>query len=811
MSVVNRDHWERLQSLFDRIVAGRPDQRRELLEKLCGGDGVLRQDLEALLNAHQDAHEILPWPVDPCAAQGIGSTQQQGTHPEQIGQYVIQRCIAAGGMGIVYEAIQRQPQRTVAVKLMRCSFASPSSTERFRYESELLARLKHPNVAQVYHVGVHEHELGSTPFFAMEFVEGGQAVTEYADKEDLSDSERLKLFADVCDAVHHAHQNGVIHRDLKPSNILVDSEGHAKIIDFGVARSLIAEDDGKSPRTETGQLLGTLQYMSPEQCAGRTGAVDARSDIYSLGVVVFELLCHRLPYDVEKLPIPDAVRVICDEHAIAWDKSDSHLPGDLGNIVGKTLEKDPDRRYRSASELADDIRRYLNGEAVLAHPASIRYKLRVFGRRHKAAVASAALVILLLVVGIVASNVGLVLVRRERDTANEVTAIFSDALMMADPYRGGTADVPLTNALDEIGAKLEQESTLRMAPLVRARLHRRLGKTYDSLARFDKAVLHLRTALAIRKSVHGSRHAEVAESLNDLAIALRWTNLSDDPAELLREALDMRMELLGPSHPDTLQTVNDLGVQLRDVGEFDEAESLLRNALDTRKQVLGSDAAETAVSNTELGVCLLWCARRKEAESCLREAVESLRRSRGEDHPYLSYALRSLSSCLTDRDEAVQMAEEAVAIERSSLGGHHNYLSNSLHHLGSLYFRQGRFADARDQFEKALAIRAAVAASETSSGADPTLAEKSAADSGISLSRCLIRLENYTEAENHLLRITRNRKKGWNEYSRNRLLRAFTELYEAWGKPEKAAKWQAKLSSSTDTSGPDLPPSAPKK
>ena len=302
-------------------------------------------------------------------------------------------------MGTVYEAEQDNPRRTVALKVIRPGLVSPELVKRFSHEAQILARLQHSGIAQVHEAGMGED---GQPFFAMEFIRG-MPLDEYARSRGLDAPVRLELLARVCDAVQHAHEKGVIHRDLKPGNILVDETGGPKVLDFGVAHVTAADLLTSASRTQAGQLLGTLSYMSPEQIAADPAGLDGRSDVYTLGVILFELLAHRLPYQLEQLPAHEVVRVIREQEPSRLGSIDTLYRGDVEIIVGKALEKDKTRRYASAGDLASDIRRYLRGEAILARPASVLYQLRKFARRHRAIVAGTSGIFAALLVGTVVS------------------------------------------------------------------------------------------------------------------------------------------------------------------------------------------------------------------------------------------------------------------------------------------------------------------------------------------------------------------------------------------------------------------------
>lgn len=406
------ERYQRIREIFHNACDVEPQARSDFLANACGEDYTLRAEVESLLADDTDGStDALRAPiaaeVGAVAASGRGNTVVTSTQdlaPKRIGAYRILRLLGQGGMGTVYEAEQDRPRRRVALKLMRPGLVSPSALRRFERETEVLGRLQHPGIAQIHEAGLHDGD----PFFAMEFVDG-PSVTEYAAVRNLGVRDRLRLFARICDAVHYAHTMGFVHRDLKPNNILVaeigdPSEPQPKVLDFGIARATDAEFETTTMHTAAGEILGTLPYMSPEQVAGEIDDIDARSDIYALGVVLYELLAGRLPYDLGRHVIVEAARVIREEEPTRLSSIDTRLRGDIETIVGKTLEKERERRYQSASDLASDIRRYLSDEPIAARPPSTWYQLCKFARRNRALAGGVAAVILVLTAGVIVST-----------------------------------------------------------------------------------------------------------------------------------------------------------------------------------------------------------------------------------------------------------------------------------------------------------------------------------------------------------------------------------------------------------------------
>jgi WD40 repeat protein/predicted Ser/Thr protein kinase len=390
----------RVEELFDQALDLDPALLAAFLDEQCAGDAEMRAAVEELLHLDRGAHAAESLLRSPLARSRAKEFAPRGAWFPAIDRYHVVRVLGEGGMGTVYEAEQDNPRRTVALKVIRAGLASDFLLKRFAREAQILGRLHHAGIAQVYDAGVSDN---GEPYFAMELI-NGTPLDQYARDRSIDVPARLGLVARVCDAVQHAHERGVIHRDLKPGNILVEPSGQPRVLDFGVARAVDAGlTAGGGGQTEAGQLIGTLRYMSPEQASGDPSAIDQRCDVYALGVILYELLASRPPYGLDGLPLPEAVRAIREHEPSRLGSLDGRLRGDVETIAAKAMEKDKARRYATAADLAADVRRHLNNEPIRARPTSALYQLRKFARRNTALVAGVAGVFAALLAGTIVS------------------------------------------------------------------------------------------------------------------------------------------------------------------------------------------------------------------------------------------------------------------------------------------------------------------------------------------------------------------------------------------------------------------------
>lgn len=814
--------YARVREIFHEVYAMGPADCARRLDELCAGDESLRRQVDVILRGHAQAEAsggLEPAPL-------VGAS---GVNLEEVGGCRIIRVLGEGGMGVVYEAEQQEPHRRVALKVIRPGFVTPSMLSRFRREADVLARLAHPGIAQIYGVGVEESSGVRVPYIIMELVEG-ESLVRYASAQSLDVRARLQLAISVCEGVDHAHQKGVIHRDLKPGNILVTASGQPKILDFGIAR--MTESDMQATRhTEIGQLLGTAAYMSPEQASGDPALLDARSDVYAIGVLLYELLTGRLPIEIGSLPLLEAVRAIREDEPTRIGSINTSLRGDVEIITGKALEKDRTRRYPSAGALAEDLRRHLHSQPIEAHAPSALYQLRKFASRHKAFAAAAVITIVAMAVGTATATVGLVQARRQRDvarteaaTAAAVSSFLGDMLGSVDPNIAQGRDVSVASVLDDASTRLDR-GELSSEAQVEAQLRTVIGDSYAKLARYDEARDQLSEALAITQRIHGPVSLETAATLDLLGGVETSAGRYDEAERLFREAIAIRGARGVPAH--LTADAASLGSVFYWTGRYEQAERWCRDVLEDL------DSAGHA-SDPRIGIALGWLGASLEAQGRLqesiaahRDAVEAQRASYGAQHTEIAASLNNLANALeaSGAYPAARAAhEESLAIKRELLRSDHPDIAASLNNLSIVLIRQGEPDAAEPLLREAIEIRraslgeehpstavahstlgralmelgrlpealaeldAAVDLAERSVGADHLMAIVFRA----SRARCLTQLERYDEAEPILLREREQLVALLGEdHRRVRDVENYlVDLYEQWGRPELAAPWR---------------------
>jgi tetratricopeptide (TPR) repeat protein len=628
-------HEDRVRELFFAALDVPAERRAAFLEEQCGGDVQLLARVAGLLSHDESAGAFMASP--PVAIDGEeGLRMPRG---RRIGRYRIVRVIGAGGMGVVYEAEQEHPHRTVALKVLRRSAASRQAMRRFDHEVEILGLLQHPNIAQIHEAGTFDEGEGAQPFFAMEHVRG-RSLLAYVRAARPTAPDRLRLFVTICEAVQYAHQRGVIHRDLKPGNILVDDEGEPKILDFGVARATDSDIQTTTLETAMGQLVGTVAYMSPEQVAGDSRELDTRSDVYSLGVLLYELLADRLPHDLEDRSIPEAVRIIGEDDPTPLSSVNRMFRGDLDTIVAKALEKERDRRYHTAAELAADIRHYLADEPIVARPASTFYQFRKFARRNRGLVAGVTAAFAILLVSLIVVAIQAISIRREATRAAENSAFF-ESLMLRANIAGNEARMI---APTEVGVNLRLVDVLAEAvqrldaqPLVDRRLEAtfryRAGEAFFAASRVFDSRDQLERALEIRREILPEDHPDIVDCKVSLAWTYHWIAGHDARAEELAREAVATLEA-GSDPPDerylhalfTLAACQFFG---RNPEGGIQAAGRILEILDASEEPI--DFARF-VPNTQIGIALCVLGRLEEAEQHLAEARRDFQRETTGQH-----------------------------------------------------------------------------------------------------------------------------------------------------------------------------------
>ena len=735
---------------FEAVLQLPEDERARALSEHCGEDHELRRYVSQLLAMDETPHPLLQ-----SKTRREDDLRTPQAPPPSLPGYEIVRQLGEGGMGVVYEAEQEKPRRRVALKVIRGgAYVDEHRVRLFQREVESLARLSHPSVAAI-------HDAGRTPFgqhfFTMELVEG-VSLSEYVGEtpsgsgsESRADlTHRLQLFLEICDAVNYAHQRGVIHRDLKPSNVIVveDATGgtasdgakvRVKVLDFGLARITDGDVSLATMESEVGKIKGTLAYMSPEQARGDPAAIDVRTDVYSLGVILYELLTGARPYDVQRPLIHEAVRVIQEVTPDPPSAIRRWLRGDLETIVLKALEKDPDRRYGSVAALAEDIRRYLTGQTILARPPSTLYQLNKLVARHRAPVAFGAVVLVLLVASTI-TIFGLYLrSQREASKAVRTSEFLQTMLSQADPQQAQGREMTVREVLDLAAVNVETE--LADEPEVKAALQSTIGNAYFSLNRHQEAEELLRESLETRRALLGNDHPELAQTLIDIGAihfrtrregqdyfreALRIAEAARRPllvasakmwlgncapgedlgGEYLEEAVEIRRRLLGSDDPETMEAVMFLGRWHKYRGNGEEAVELLREVLEYRRRFSEAEPWNQQAPLNLLGVALASIGEYAEARDLFAEEIVLARRIMGQDHlcavPRLNHANMMLE--LGDRDAAEASYVELIEDLRAA-GRNLDVVGRALHKLARIHRERGDLTSAERDLREVIAIR----------------------------------------------------------------------------------------------------------
>jgi serine/threonine protein kinase len=723
---MKRERWQQLEQVCQAALDHPLSERTAVLEVACAGDEALRQDAEALLAHEEQAENYLEAPALEVAAEALEQAFFEGLvafDPSEaaagavIGAYHLLQPIGQGGMGEVWLAEQKQPvRRRVAVKLIKAGMDTREVVARFESERQALALMDHMAIAKVFDAGSTPR---GRPYFAMEYVPG-MPITDYCDQHKLTLRQRLELFVVVCDGVQHAHQKAILHRDLKPSNILVseaDGKPAPRIIDFGVAKATAHQLTADPTLTRAGAIIGTPGYMSPEQADSAGVYVDTRTDVYSLGVVLYELLVGVLPLDFSKreedAPRPSArLRTLGDQTAITAQNRGADGPtlarqlrGDVDAISLKALEKDRSRRYATPSELAADIGRYFRHEPVLARRAGVGYRARKYIRRHRVGVAVAATAAVLLLSAGVAQTLALRRVTRERDRADRISQFMTGIFQVSDPNARQGNDVRAREILDK--ASKDIETGLAKDPELQTQMMHVMAKAYEGIILYPMAESLLARAVEIRRRTLGPYSPDTLQSMYELADALNGEGHYREAEKLCRDTIDTRRRVLGPEHRDTLTSIWLLAHILEREGRYPESEELFRKVLEVATRVFGPQDTLSVGAENGLAANLSDENKFSEAEKAYRGLLEVYRRMFGSEHPYVLLCMSNLADVLSSEEklaEAEKLLQDARQAFRRTLGPEHPRTLFVTGNLAEVLTKEGRYAEAEKLCRESLEV-----------------------------------------------------------------------------------------------------------
>lgn len=662
------------------------DDDRPTLPSVGGGSTDPDQQ-DTLADADSHAYEV------PTLA--IGS---------KVGRYVIDGVLGVGGMGAVYRATQSKPNRRVALKLIRSGVLSARTIQRFDLEAEILGRLQHPNIAQIYEAGI-DVQSGS-PYFAMEYVDG-QELIRYADAHELTTEQRLRLFVKLCDAIIHAHAKGIIHRDLKPGNVIVSREGEPKVLDFGIARATNEDSPQLTLQTNVGQLVGTLYYMSPEQAVGDTINLDTRSDVYALGVVLFELLTGEIPYHLKGKPLHEAVRIIIETRSRRLSEYSPSLKGDLEIIAQKALEKDKERRYQSVAELRADLQRNLESKPILARPPSVVYLASKFVRRNTRLTIAAACIVIIFGLG---SGFAFSQWFKRIHTRQMALNNMLLSLNEMDVQKGLVPDLSkrLLDLYSENGELLfvgDKESL--------ALFYTNLGEAYFGYEDYGRALIQYEKAFKIRSQKLSPPHPQLAQALHHVANAEFYLGDYELARDHYLQTLDMYEAVYqrdAPESAETARTLDHLGSTYVKLGEFERAVEMYSRARDLRVAIFGAGSLEVAMSDNSIAWFHVQQGDNEIAEPIYRRALTTLQGlEENESRPlWVARAMHSLGNTLIslqNYDEARELLTSSLELKTELLSGNKPSVASTLQSLAEVCRLMDDYDRAEEYALQVVAIR----------------------------------------------------------------------------------------------------------
>ncbi len=732
------NEFDKLREIFlEAVEQHAPEAWPAFLDRACGGDPALRVEVELLLDAHvaEGRSGVTPSRDDRFPSAGLAPGDWIG---KKVGPYKLVELIGDGGMGSVFMAEQVEPiQRRVALKLVKPGMDSKQVLARFEAERQALALMDHPNIAKVLDAGSTEW---GQPYFVMELIRG-VPITQFCDDRRLAPEERLRLCIPVCNAIQHAHQKGVIHRDVKPSNVLValyDGVPVPKVIDFGIAKAVRQPLTEKTLVTGFGAIVGTLEYMSPEQAELNQLDVDTRSDVYGLGVLLYELLTGTTPILPERLkrsanleilrlireeepPAPstrlettEEIRAISANRGTEPKRLSGLVRGELDWIVMRCLEKDRNRRYETADGLARDLERYLSGEPVDASSPSRYYRFRKLALKYRRGVATAAAFVAVLLVAAVVSTwlairaTGAEAAAKEQAEVAQAINNFlqNDLLASANTGSGGDRDLKLRTVLDRAGRRVD--AALADRPLVRAGVHNTIGAAYTSLSDYSAAETHLRKSVEIYESVRGATYRDTLAARGNLAVLIFREGHLAEAARMQQEVLAGLRATVGPSSPDAIRAMNNLTNVLLAMGRTEDGRKLVEETVPLAERALGADADSTLIAKGNLARIYSAQRRYENARKLDEELLATCRKKFGDTHVRTLVAMGNLAVVfrLQHRlDEARRLYVEELEAKKKTLGPEHAATLVTMYNLAELDAAAGRNEEARVGYERVLEVQ----------------------------------------------------------------------------------------------------------
>lgn len=703
------DRWQRIKEIVAATLERGVEERAQFLNETCQADASLRREVDSLLAAYEKADGFLEHPVFSLLGRELGNISEGSI----IDRYRLVRLLGDGGMGTVYLAARGDDefQQLVAIKLLRWK-VDKELVQRFRAERQILAQLNHPNIARLFDGGTIE----GRPFFVMEYIDG-EALDRFCESRRLSVRERLEIFQRICSAVHFAHQNLVIHRDLKPSNILVTAQSEPKLLDFGIAKILEADKSGSARAPTTNLRPMTPDYASPEQLRGEP--IATTSDVYSLGIILYELLTGTRPGSPQRrlLEQPPRPSVIVSRELeprrvggnAGWGEDPAvltrRLAGDLDNIVLMALRQEPERRYSSAAELSEDIRRHLAGLPVLATKDTLGYRTSKFIRRHRFGVATAFLIILLASLSLAGLFVQHQRTLRERDRAEQVAEFLVNIFKSADPSESRGEEITARELLEQGAQSIRRQ--LVSQPEVQAQMLNTLGEVYAGLGLYGQAEELLIDALEIRQEILGPWHVEVADSLDNLASVHALKGRYESAETLYRRSIAIFRRSLGENNPRVAESLDNFGALLAYKGDYDAAELLLRESLEKHRRGQDAKGEQVATNLSNLASVLKIKGEHQEARSLYEEALGIRRNLYGEEHSSVATTLNNIGWLLEaagDSARAKSFYLKALRLRRKILGPDHPQVATTLHNLASTFEDTGDYASEEEARRDALGI-----------------------------------------------------------------------------------------------------------